>query len=170
MSRGERNRAELVAALMDGLRQSSTASVMLSQAVASRLGINPADLEALELLHRTGPVTAGTLAEATGLTTGAITGMVDRLERAGFARRERDPVDRRRVYIRADRQAGEQAIAPLFASMARAMVALCAEYRDEELALLADFITRANALTIDETTKLRQEPRPPGGRDLPTPG
>ncbi|MBA2518706.1 MAG: MarR family transcriptional regulator, partial [Chloroflexia bacterium] len=60
-------------------------SVLFSQAIADQVGLNPTDLEALEVLLRQGPLTAGKLAEITGLTTGAITGVVDRLERKGYA-------------------------------------------------------------------------------------
>ena len=73
--------------------------VLFNQAVADRLGMNPADLQCLNILSETGPVAAGRLAEETGLTTGAVTGVIDRLERAGYAWRERDPKDKRRVIV-----------------------------------------------------------------------
>ena len=73
--------------------------VLFNQAVADRLGMNPTDLQCLNILSETGPVAAGRLAEETGLTTGAVTGVIDRLERAGYAWRERDPKDKRRVIV-----------------------------------------------------------------------
>jgi DNA-binding MarR family transcriptional regulator len=73
--------------------------VLFNQAIADRLGINPTDLQCFNMLQETGPVAAGRLAEETGLTTGAVTGVIDRLERAGYAWRERDPNDKRRVIL-----------------------------------------------------------------------
>jgi DNA-binding MarR family transcriptional regulator len=158
VSSGHQERDDLVEKLEAGLREMSSTSVLLSHAIAGRLGMNPTDLEALEILHRLGPMTAGGLAEATGLTTGAITGIVDRLERDGYARRARDPHDRRRVIVRPELEHGIRTIAPLFASMGEAMGALLARYSDEELVVVLDFVTRANAVTHAETAKLRDKP------------
>src|SRR6516225_8343013 len=80
-------------ALLDQGRDVGTAAIMFHQAVADRLGLNPTDHKCLDLVHRAGGATAGDLAEWTGLTTGAITGLIDRLERAGFVRREDHPGD-----------------------------------------------------------------------------
>ncbi len=77
----------------------ASAILMFHTALAERLGLNATDHKALDLIARHGPLTAGRLAETTGLTTGAVTGIVDRLERAGFAVRERDTVDRLVVRI-----------------------------------------------------------------------
>src|SRR4030081_3058399 len=101
MSTGKMSRHELIAALNRALRDASGQGVLYSQTVAERLGINSTDLECLDCVVLRGPLTAGELAEATGLTTGAITGVIDRLERAGFARRESDGNDRRKVLVRA---------------------------------------------------------------------
>src|SRR6185436_997645 len=84
-------------------REESARSVMFLQAVAGRLGLSATELKCLDLALRAGPgepLTAGRLAVLTGLTTGAVTGVVDRLEEGGFVRRERDPGDRRRVIVR----------------------------------------------------------------------
>src|SRR4051812_25029573 len=99
MSRGVADRAELLAALVGELRQLSAATIMFHQAVADRLGLNVTDHKCVDLLQRNGPLTAGELAQHTGLTTGAITGVIDRLEKAGFVRRAEDANDRRRVII-----------------------------------------------------------------------
>src|SRR5712672_4038437 len=85
--------------LENALRRSSAQGVIFGQTVAGRLGISSSDLECLDFLNLEGRVTAGRLAEVTGLTTGAITGVVDRLEKAGLVRRERDDHDRRKVFI-----------------------------------------------------------------------
>src|SRR5260221_887836 len=92
-------RAALMQELEHAVRPSSAQGVIFGQTVASRVGISSSDLECLDFLNLEGRVTAGRLAEVTGLTTGAITGVVDRLENAGLVRRERDDNDRRKVFI-----------------------------------------------------------------------
>lgn len=135
-------------------RTLSTHTVMLHAAVAERLGLNITDHKALDFACRGGgSVTAGELAELTGLTTGAITGVIDRLEKAGFARRERDPNDRRRIIIRPTSRAQE--IGRLFESLARAMTKLCSQYTDRDLTLMIDFFDQVTALVQEETRKLR---------------
>src|SRR5579862_3079248 len=99
MSRDSRRRVELLTSLNDGFRQLSAATILFHQAVADRLGMNITDHKCADILARTGPITAGELARRTGLTTGAITGVIDRLEKAGFVRRVRDENDRRRVIV-----------------------------------------------------------------------
>src|SRR5271157_5057901 len=108
------NRFELLAALGDAFRQLATATVMFHQAIADRLGMHVTDHKCLDILVQTGPIPAGALAERTGLTTGAITGVIDRLEKAGFVRRIKDPDDRRRVVIEPFADRIEKEIAPLF--------------------------------------------------------
>src|SRR5919108_6051508 len=94
-----KSRAALMQELEEAMRRSSAQGVLYGQAVANVAGISGSDLECLDFLILEGRVTAGRLAEVTGLTTGAITGVVDRLEKAGFVRRERDEADRRKVFI-----------------------------------------------------------------------
>lgn len=153
-------RDELLQTLEREIRQSSALGVVFSEAVASRLGINPTDLECLDLISLRGRMTAGELARATGLTTGAITGMIDRLERAGYARRERDAEDRRRVYV-AVLPAALARAGPLYGSLARSMGALLATYSDAEIALLVDFFQRSHAVMASEAEKLSASRKSP---------
>lgn len=163
-SRTRKSRRELIAALNAAMRDTSGQGVLYSQAVAQRLGINSTDLECLDLVVLRGPLTAGALAEATGLTTGAITGVIDRLERAGFARRARDAVDRRKVLVRALPAVAER-VAPLFEPMQRAAMAALSSYREEELALLLDFLNRAReaalAAMAELTSSAEKKAEPP---------
>src|SRR3954470_6475303 len=92
-------RAALLTELEHAVRRSSAQGVIFGQTVANVAGISGSDLECLDFLILGGQVTAGRLAEVTGLTTGAITGVVDRLAKAGLVRRERDETDRRKVFI-----------------------------------------------------------------------
>src|SRR5579859_7952644 len=90
---------ELNSALTQAIGALSGQSSLLSQSVALRLGMHPSDLECLAFLADHESVTAGRLAEVTGLTTGAVTRMIDRLEQAGYVRRLADSTDRRRVLV-----------------------------------------------------------------------
>lgn len=148
------DRSVLVEALTAALREVSGLSVLFSQSIADRLGIGSTDLETLGILIQDGPVTAGRLAELTGLTTGAVTGLVDRLERAGYVHREPDPNDRRRVIIGWN-SGREVELLPLFASMQQSMQQLYTRYTDAELSLVLDFIRRAAAATQAEIARVR---------------
>jgi DNA-binding MarR family transcriptional regulator len=156
VSRDTRERAELLAALAVEFRQLSTATILFHQAIADRLGMHITDHKCADILLRSGPLTAGELARRTGLTTGAITGVIDRLEKAGFVRRAADPSDRRRVMIEPNPKRLERVAGPLFASMAQAAAELCARYSTQELAVIHDFTVRAQQMAEQETRKLRQ--------------
>ena len=152
------DRAALLAGVLREVRRMTAQSVLISQAVSERFGLNSSDLECLDLALLSGGATAGEFAKATGLTTGAITGVIDRLERAGYVRRERDPIDRRKVVVRA-RPAMTRRIAPLYDSLQREMTSLWSRYSDEQLALILDFVTRSCDLAVQEIAKL-QDKRP----------
>jgi DNA-binding MarR family transcriptional regulator len=159
VSRDSRERAEVLAALNDEFRQLSTATILFHQAIADRLGMNVTDHKCADILLRSGPITAGELAQRTGLTTGAITGVIDRLEKAGFARRARDHGDRRRVILEPNVKVMERVIGPLFESMATAAGELCGRYSTAELAVIRDFTVRAREMAAEETRKLREDPK-----------
>lgn len=153
MSTGRKSRKELMSQLELALQDVSGTGVLFSHAVAERLGVNATDLECLGVIQR-GPATAGQLAAATGLTTGAITGVIDRLERAGFAKRLPDESDRRKVLVRMTPEAMARAMA-LFEPMGRASAQVLSRYKDEELALILDFLNRAQAASLEVLAKLR---------------
>jgi DNA-binding MarR family transcriptional regulator len=154
MSRNRSHRSTLLAAVLREVRRMTAQSVLISEAVSERFGISSSDLECLDLALLSGGATAGEFAKATGLTTGAITGVIDRLERAGYVRRERDPTDRRKVIVRA-RPAMTRRIAPLYDSLQREMTALWGAYSDAELALILDFLARSCDLAVQEIAKLQ---------------
>lgn len=157
MSSKKHKHPDLVTALDREMRRASAQSVLFSNAVAGQLGMNLTDLECLDLLNLNGPVTAGRLAELTGLTTGAVTGLVDRLERVGYVRRERDPNDRRKVIVRVEVEEAGRKIGPLFAPMARAMDDVFAGYGVEEIKLILDFTSKCNEVVREEIARLRNE-------------
>jgi DNA-binding MarR family transcriptional regulator len=118
-------------------RELATAIVAFQDTVARRAGMTAAERKCAGLIAERGDVTPKQLAQLTGLTTGAITGIVDRLERAGYATREPNPHDRRSVIVRS-RNAGKlnQITGPLFRSLTAAMTKLDERYTPEERALI----------------------------------
>jgi DNA-binding IclR family transcriptional regulator len=143
-------------------RDLATAVVAFQEAVARRVGMTAAERKCVGILAELGPTTPGRLAEATGLTTGAITGIVDRLERAGFAAREPHPSDRRSILVRAcrtDRLA--ELSGPAFASLTKAMSGLVASYTPEERAIVARHLAETTAILREETARVAAMP-PPG--------
>jgi DNA-binding MarR family transcriptional regulator len=171
MSSSQSDRAALLAAVLREVRRMTAQSVLIGEAVSARIGLSSSDLECLDLALLTGGATAGEIAKATGLSTGAITGVIDRLERAGYVRREKDPTDRRKVIVRA-RPDMTQRIAPLYKSLQREMTALWSRYNDEQLALILDFLARSCDLAVQEIAKLQgkgpapQQRRRTGGKTL----
>jgi DNA-binding MarR family transcriptional regulator len=107
------------------------------------VGVNPTDLGALCLLLLHGPAPAGRLAELTGLTTGAVTGVIDRLERGGFIRRTVDPTDRRKVIVVPDRARVDTDLFPHFPSLQRAAAhTFYDDFSIAELELITEFLSR----------------------------
>lgn len=157
-------RAELIAAVMQDARNSSTAGMLFHQLIAERVGLGPTDHKCADLLMQEGPRTAGELVERTGLTSGAITGVIDRLELVGFVRRERDPADRRRVVVQPIQERLYAVLGPIFASLSEASATLLSTYSDAELRVIADFMHRSIAMMAEETAKLRATAPSPAGR------
>ena len=125
--------------------------------VSAILGINSTDLEALEVLMRLGKATAGILAAETGITGGAVTKMVDRLEKAGFILRETDPNDRRKVYITLHVNNLESKVLPLYQSLVGAVNALLDEYSPQEQQLIISFLSRSIQINREDMEKLAAE-------------
>jgi DNA-binding HxlR family transcriptional regulator len=132
----------------------STRSVLLHAAVAEKLGLNPSDHKCADVLRgEPGPITAGRLAELTGLSTGAITGVLDRLEQAGFVARDHDPNDRRRVVIRCTPERMPD-LRPVFMPLRDAMIAFCTRYSDSELRLILDFMQSSEHVIHEQIQRL----------------
>lgn len=124
---------------MSEVRASHDARDAFDHAVAGHLGIDRTALLCMDLLERRGPMAAGQLAAATGLTSGAITAVLDRLERSGYASRVRDAADRRRVLVELTDAARERA-GELYAGNKMEGQALLDRYSADELVLLHDFV------------------------------
>jgi len=158
-----KTRAALMEDLEHAVRRSSALGVIFGQTVASRVGISSSDLECLDFLNLEGRVTAGRLAEVTGLTTGAITGVVDRLEKAGLARRERDASDRRKVFI-ATVPENIAKVGKFYEHMQRAMLKEWDSFTDAELKLLLRFMTQGYTTMLAAIEELKAKMQPPKGR------
>lgn len=137
------------------MRRSSAQGVLYGQTVANVAGIANSDLECMDILYLEGRITAGRLAAITGLTTGAITGVVDRLEKAGLVRRERDDKDRRKVFIAVVPEAIAK-LARFYVPMQQAMEKVCSGYSDEELHLLLRFANEGYKGVLAATEALKR--------------
>jgi DNA-binding MarR family transcriptional regulator len=153
-------RAALMEQLEHAVRRSSALGVLFGQTVASRVGISSSDLECLDFLNLEGRVTAGRLAELTGLTTGAITGVVDRLEKAGLVRRERDESDRRKVFI-ATVPENIARVGKYYQHMQGAVLKDWESYSDPELRLLLRFMTQSCKTMLAANAELKAMMEPP---------
>jgi DNA-binding MarR family transcriptional regulator len=157
---------ETIQAIIEKRREMSTETIVFHQNVADVLGLHITDHKCLDLFRQYGAMPAGRLAELTGLTTGAVTGIIDRLEKAGFVRRANDPKDRRRTIIEPVRnKKWERKIEAIFIPFHERMHKLLSSYSDSELAFLLDVLTKSIELTREESKKLRtslQRQNPPG--------
>jgi DNA-binding MarR family transcriptional regulator len=131
----------------------STAVVLFHEAVATRLGLSATDHKALGIITRAGAMTAGELAQATGLSPGAVTGLVDRLEAAGHVTRDRDPADRRRVVVVPARRAGAD-LSGVFADLTAAMPEVVAPNVARRAEAMRDYVLRTIAVLAEQTRKL----------------
>jgi DNA-binding MarR family transcriptional regulator len=136
---GRPERGQLAAAFGAAIRRTGSLMQLMGQAAADRIGINATDLNCLNILSFSGQMTAGQLAKATGLSTASITGVIDRLEKAGYVRRERDTNDRRRVVVRLVLDRAISDIASVFLPMVHAWQEMVERYSDDELRLIVEF-------------------------------
>jgi DNA-binding MarR family transcriptional regulator len=135
------NRRQRYAEIKDGLRDLRVRLAAVNQQVSSRVRIRGADLDCLDTIDRSGPLSPSELARRTGLHPATLTGILDRLERAGFVARERTASDRRGVVVRGQR-ARVAEMYRLYAGMNSAIDEICDRYEERELAVIADFLHR----------------------------
>ncbi|MEQ9814630.1 MAG: MarR family transcriptional regulator [Azospirillaceae bacterium] len=148
-------RPELLSLLDRTMRAASAQRVLYSHALAQRLGLRQTDLECLFIITLNADVTPGRLAAETGLTTGAITGVVDRIERAGYVRRERDPADRRRIFLRPVSERIE-GIRDVNRDMRELWMSELKRYDDAELAFLVEFARRNYRSAVEATARMQK--------------
>jgi len=142
-------------------RQLGAYTVAFANAVAERIGINRTDYECLDLLDaHGGALTAGQIAELTGLTSGAVTGVVDRLERARLVKRASDPSDRRRVIVEMTHARADE-FAEIFGPYAQGWQELASRYSPEQLDLILSYVAGAVELLQEQTLRVRGLPARP---------
>lgn len=146
-----RTRADLLQTLAQVGREHSDATVFFHAEIARLLELHPTDYKTMGVLERLGPMSAGQIAEHTGLATASVTNLIDRLESKGLVRRVRDSTDRRRVMVESDAEwvSGARRI---FASTRASLARLFDRYSDRDLAVIADFLAR-NAERLHEETR-----------------
>jgi DNA-binding MarR family transcriptional regulator len=136
-------------------REFITAVVMFHESVGRLLGLTAVERKCLDVLDRCGPMTAGAISENTGLTTGAVTGLIDRLRGRGFVSREADPKDGRRVLVSLlPHPASEELRASVFGPLGADMQALTDTYTPEQLATIADFLQRTTDVLVENTSRV----------------
>lgn len=155
---GSQNKqTEVPGDLVRELRQCYGLGASFFRAAAARIEMTDTDMQVIDILESMGEATAGQLANLMGLTTGTFTAILNRLEKAGLVRRERDPNDGRRVIVRlATGSDGKQEISPLFSSLGKAWEEIAAQYDDEQKAFLLEFLQRSNMLAREEIARLRE--------------
>jgi DNA-binding transcriptional ArsR family regulator len=166
---GPPERKQLAAAFGEGFRKTNSLMQLMGQAAADRIGLNATDLNCLNILSFSGELTAGELARETGLTTASITGVADRLEEAGYVRRERDPRDRRRVVIRLVLDSALRDVAPVFLPLILGWQGVVTRYTDDELRLIVEFYEQMEQVIRAHLARLRApaEPANPAGPTNP---
>jgi DNA-binding MarR family transcriptional regulator len=121
------------------MRELLDAADAYDESVARRLGVSRTDVRCIDVLARKGTMAAGAVADVTGLTSGAVTFLVDRLEAAGVVRRRRDPEDRRRVLVELVPGAAQRSL-DVHRPMIEDMRAVVKRHSTEELAVIRDFL------------------------------
>jgi DNA-binding MarR family transcriptional regulator len=136
------DRKRLIEAVLSASRESSTTAVFFHSRIAEQVGLGATEEKTLFLLSKLGPLTAGEIAHHTGLTTPSVTSLIDRLESKGFAQRIRDTHDRRRVIVERNEERLAE-LTRLFNSLQENFRDFLETYSDDQLAIIADFLTRA---------------------------
>ncbi|WP_426593308.1 MarR family winged helix-turn-helix transcriptional regulator [Cellulomonas sp. McL0617] len=148
-----RRKRRLSVTVRENMRELSIQLALLNHQVGQRLDMRDVDLDCLDIISRHGPLGASALARTAGLHPATVTGILDRLEKAGWIVRERDPQDRRAVVVRASRERGAQ-IYELYSGMNSSMEDLLNGYDESQLEVLADFLTRAREAGVTATDDL----------------
>ena len=154
MSRYSGSQDALLENVVQSLRKYSTKSVIFHQQMAQKIGILHTDMKTAQILNETGPLTAGELAKHTGLTTGAVTALIGRLETAGFVTRQQDPDDRRKTVIIPIKERHNDILAH-FGSLAVSTKETCRDYSPAELETIIQFIQSVTGILEAETERLQ---------------
>ncbi|HTX09066.1 MAG TPA: MarR family transcriptional regulator [Solirubrobacteraceae bacterium] len=158
------SREQLQRELGDEVRANQRATDVVDELVSQLMGLNRTDSRCMDILDQHGSMSAGDLAEASRLSTGAITAVIDRLERAGYAQRVPDPSDRRRVLVEMTPKAYEAALELMIEPMRELYAPLADRYSDDDLRLLIDFTRQGRELQERHAEWLRERLRSQSSR------
>jgi len=154
-------RREMLKRLGLAVEDNGNTNVLLVHAIAQHIGLSAVEFECWSLISQHGPFTAGEIARKCRITTGGMTGMIDRLERRGYVRRQADSNDRRRVLVESVKnEATKKAIAKgsaLYEPLQKSFNELIATYSDEELTFIIDFMEKTNKLFHDAVDSLPEK-------------
>ena len=148
--------------VVSNLRALSTEIDRLDQAAADRYRLNRTDMRALDILGRAGPLAPTALARLLGFTTGGVTTVLDRLEKAGYIRRRPDPRDRRR-QVAETTEATAARDKEVFGDLIRATSELLADYTDDQLVVIRDFLDRVREVTAAHADAMGSDAGPGPG-------
>jgi DNA-binding MarR family transcriptional regulator len=148
------SRDDVLSEVAEELRLSGVTNDIADQAVADYLGLNRTDTRCLDIIERLDGVSAGRLASEAGLSTGAVTTVLDRLERAGYARRVQDPGDRRRVLVELT-PAARRELQQLYAPLTDATMRQLEGYTTDEVSLVRDFLRDNRRLNEAHAERVR---------------
>jgi DNA-binding MarR family transcriptional regulator len=154
-------RREMLHELGQAVEDNGNTNVLLVHAIAQHIGLSAVEFECWSLISQHGPFTAGELAKRCRITTGGMTGMIDRLERRGYVQRRADPSDRRRVLVESVKNDQvKKAMAKgqeLYAPLQKSFNGLIASYSDEQLAFIISFMTSVNTMFHDAVNALPEK-------------
>jgi MarR family transcriptional regulator, organic hydroperoxide resistance regulator len=148
------DRAQLHEAVIGCLRQFIAGSILYNQQIADRVGLRLSDMQCINALELMGPSTPGELARFTGLTTGGVTVMLDRLEKGGYLKREPNPRDRRSVLVHLN-PAKAKKLQSFYGEVNERMAALLAETPERELRSVLNVLSKMNASRVEEPPSQR---------------
>ena len=156
MSTASASRAQLLAAQHEAMRDFNAYAVLLQDAIARSVGMNGVDIQAVGVLMSEGPATPGLLAARTGLSSGgAITALIDRLERAGYVNRRRDETDRRRVLVEAIPENVYAAVGPIYQHISERWAEFLATLTDDQIVFANTLLNAAATVNREEIERLR---------------
>lgn len=156
MSSDNRVNSALLESLTHRLQRYGMRSVLFQQNMAQKIGVSHTDLKSAEILNETGPITAGELSKITGLSTGSVTALINRLEKSGYVKRERDQLDGRKVMIMPIPERQEQ-IKSHYQSLSMATKEFSSAYNEQELILINQFVEEITKIMDKENDKLMSE-------------
>jgi MarR family transcriptional regulator, organic hydroperoxide resistance regulator len=150
------DRARLHEAVIGALRQFIAGSILYNQQIADRVGLRLSDMQCINALELMGPSTPGELARFTGLTTGGVTVMLDRLEKGGYLKREPNPRDRRSVLVHLN-PAKAKKLQSFYGEVNERMAALLDETPERELRSVVSVLSKMNASRVEEPPSARRQ-------------